>query len=190
MPSPSIHDAETGAGCMPLLLLIPLLLAGAVLLYLLLLPLALLQRYRLGRARRRALAWMVGANAWLLLLSAASFLLGAWMSEHWIAGALRHATVGLLAGLLLGVLGLAATRFDRDARGWFYTPNRWVVLAVTVIVAARIGYGCWSAWSWTRGAAGHAGWLAQQGSLLLAGGLLLGYYLAYYWGLRARIRRG
>ncbi len=190
MPRPNTRETNTDENCVPLLLLIPPLLIGAVLLYLLLLPLALLQRYRSGHARRRAQAWMIGANAWLLALSAASFLLGAWMSGHWVTGALQHATVGLLVGSLLGMVGLAATHFERDARGWIYTPNRWVVLGLTVIVAARIGYSFWSAWSWMRVAAGHAWWLAQQGSLLLAGGVLLGYYLAYFWGLRARIRRG
>ena len=35
----------------------------------------------------------------------------------------------------------------------------------------------------------HAAWLAQQGSVLAVGGLLLGHYLAYAWGLRWRLRR-
>ncbi len=190
MSRPDTRETNAEENYVPLLLLIPLLVIGAVLLYLMLLPLALLQRYRLGHARRRAQAWMIGANAWLLALSAASFLVGAWMSGHWISGALQHAIVGLLVGSLLGMIGLAATRFERDARGWFYTPNRWVVLGVTLIVAGRIGYGFWSAWRWTQGDAGRTELLAQQGSLLVAGGVLLGYYLAYFWSLRARIRRG
>jgi len=35
----------------------------------------------------------------------------------------------------------------------------------------------------------HAAWLAQQGSVLAVGGLLLGHYLAYAWGLRWRLPR-
>ena len=82
----------------PLLLLIPLVVVVAVLGYLLLLPLSLLQRYRAGRARRRAQAWLIGANAWMLLVSTTGFLLGAWLGERWIPGALREAVLGLLAG--------------------------------------------------------------------------------------------
>ena len=45
------------------LLLIPFLLIGGVLLFALLLPFSLIQRYRMGRARRRAIPWVVGLNA-------------------------------------------------------------------------------------------------------------------------------
>ncbi len=171
------------------LLLIPLLLLGVMLLYLIVLPLSLLQRYRSGRARRRVQSWVVGANAWMLLLSTAGFLLGAWISGRWIADALTHALLGLATGGLLGLLGLALTRFERGPGGGFYTPNRWLVMALTLVVAGRIAFGFWHAWQWTRSGADHASWLAQQGGLLAVGGLLLGHYLAYTWGLRARIGR-
>jgi hypothetical protein len=48
---------------MPLLLLIPLLVLGLLALWLVLLPLSLLARYRSGRARRRARGWVVRGNA-------------------------------------------------------------------------------------------------------------------------------
>ena len=54
------------------LLLIPLLVMGAVALWALLLPFALIQRYRHGKARRRIQGWVVHVNAWLLLLSVAA----------------------------------------------------------------------------------------------------------------------
>lgn len=171
------------------LLLIPLLVLGLVLLYLLVLPLSLLQRYRSGRARRSAQPWVIAVNAWMLLLSTAGFLLGAWISGRWVDGALTHALLGLAIGALLGLLGLGLTRFEREPRGGFYTPNRWLVLGLTLVVAGRIAFGFWHAWQWTRSGADHASWLAQQGGLLAVGGLLLGHYLAYTWGLRARIRR-
>lgn len=172
---------------MPLLLL-PLLIACLVLLWLLLMPLALWQRYRSGRSRRRAVRWVATLNAWSLLLSALLFLFGAWVAGYWIDAATAYAGAGLLAGMLLGVVGLALTRFEATSQGVFYTPNRWLALVLTLVVAARIGYGLYRMeQAWAAGA--HATWLAQQGSVLAVGGLLLGHYLAYAWGLRWRLRR-
>ena len=173
---------------MPLLLLLPLLIVALVVLWLLLLPLALWQRYRTGRARRRAVPWVAGLNAWSLLVSALVFVVSAWLAGYWIDAALPHAAVGLAAGLGLGFVGLALTRFEATQRGLYYTPNRWLVLALTLVVAARIAYGLFrmeQAWA----ADAHAAWLTQQGSVLAVGGLLLGHYLGYAWGLRRRIRQ-
>ena len=172
---------------MPLLLL-PLLVVALVLLWLLLMPFALWQRYRSGRSRRRAVRWVVTLNAWSLLVSVVLFLASAWIAGYWVDAALTHAGAGLLGGMLLGVMGLALTRFETTSQGVFYTPNRWLVLGLTLIVAARIGYGLYRMeQAWVAGA--HATWLAQQGSVLAVGGLLLGHYLAYAWGLRWRLRR-
>ena len=173
---------------MPLLLLLPLLIVALVVLWLLLLPLALWQRYRTGRARRRAVPWVAGLNAWSLLVSALVFVFSAWLAGYWINAALPHAAAGLAAGLGLGFVGLALTRFEATQRGLYYTPNRWLVLALTLVVAARIAYGLFrmeQAWA----ADAHAAWLTQQGSVLAVGGLLLGHYLGYAWGLRRRIRQ-
>jgi len=169
------------------LLLIPLALLALVLAWLLLLPIALWQRYRRGHARRRAVPWAIGVNAWLLLVSTVLFVLMAWLSGWWIDGAARHALLGLAGGIALGIVGLWLTRFEHDPRGMHFSPNRWLVLALTLVVAARIAYALWHAWQWWKGDAGHAAWLAQQGNLLAVAGLLLGYYLAYTWGLRKRL---
>jgi hypothetical protein len=171
---------------MPLLL--PLLVVALVLLWLLLMPFALWQRHRLGRARRRAIAWVAAFNAWSLLGSVLVFGFSASLAGYWVDAALAHAAAGLGAGVLLGWAGLALTRFEATPQGLYYTPNRWLVLALTLVVAGRIAYGLWrmqQAWA----ADAHAAWLSQQGSVLALGGLLLGYYLAYAWGLRRRIRR-
>lgn len=191
---------------MPLLLL-PLLLLALVAAWALLLPLALLQRYRSGKARRRAVGWVLTLNAWLLLGMAALFVLLAALSSLWVEAALLHAALGLAAGLALALAGLCLTRFERiasprrrgrapvaggAAKQWFYTPNRWLVLALTAIVAARIGVGLWQItglWRAAGPADAQAAWLGEQGSLLAVGGLLLGYYLVYAWGLRWHLRR-
>ena len=123
-----------------------------------------------------------------LLLSALLLLFGAWLAGYWVDAAVAYAVAGLLAGMVLGMLGLALTRFEATSQGMFYTPNRWLVLTLTLVVAARIGYGLYRMeQAWVAGA--HATWLAQQGSVLAVGGLLLGHYLVYAWGLRWRLRR-
>jgi hypothetical protein len=168
---------------MPVLLLVALVVVAAVALWALLLPLSLWARYRAGRARRRAQGWVVRANAWLLVASLALFALSAWIASHWAPLALRDATLGALAGTALGIVGLWLTRFEREAGALVYTPNRWLVLGLTALVAARLLAGLWLAW---RGNGAAQAWL-QAGSLFAVGGVLLGYYLAYTWGLRARL---
>lgn len=79
---------------MPLLLL-PLLLLALVVAWFVLLPLSLRQRYRAGRARRRAQGWVLRINAWVLLLSLPGFLAAAWLGTAWSADAPRDAVAGL-----------------------------------------------------------------------------------------------
>ena len=173
---------------MPLLLL-PLLLVGLVLLWLVLLPVLLLQRYRLGRARQRAIGWVVGANAWLLLVSALLLLAGAWLGQRWMPDALPFAAGGLAAGLLLGVLGTRLGTLEFTPRGVFHTPNHWLALLLTAVIAVRIALGMWQAWLHVRAGQVASGLLAEQGSLFALGGLLIGHYLAYAWGLRRLLRK-
>lgn len=173
---------------MPLLLLLPLLLIVLLALWALLLPLALWQRYRLGKARRRLVAWVARLNVWLLLLSTSVYLASAWVLGYWIEAALTYALAGLATGWVVGLAGLALTRFEHEPHGLFYTPNRLLVLALTLVVAARIVYGvvrAWQAWQ----AEADSTWLLHQGSVVAVAGLPLGYYLAYAWGLRRRLPR-
>lgn len=172
---------------MPLLLLVPLLVAAVFALWVLLLPLATIQRYRHGRARRRVQPWAVGANAWLLAVSALVFLASAWALGNWIPGALRDAVVGLAAGALVGMAGLRLDAFESTPKGFFRTPNRWLVLGLSLLLAARLALGIWLAW---RDAAGSDAWAwVTRGGLLGVAGVLLGFALATAWGLRARMRR-
>ncbi|MEH6418113.1 hypothetical protein [Pseudomonas sp. CGJS7] len=169
------------------LLLIPLALLILLALWALLIPIGLIQRYRYGKARRRALPWAVSLAAALSLLSLLLLFVSAWIVGHWVDDAPLYAAAGLLAGAALGALGLGLTRFEDEPRGLFYTPNRWLVLGLTLVVAARIGFGLWqTAHAWDEG---HHDWLSRQGSLLAVGGLLLGYYQIYTLGLRRRLRR-
>ena len=175
---------------MPLLLLLPLVLLALVTAWLVLLPISLWMRYASGRARRRAQGWVVRGNAWLLAMSLPLFLLSSWAAAYWMHDALRDACLGLLAGSAVGVLGVWLTRFEHDAKGLLYTPNRWVVLGLTTIVAARVVAGLWMAWRHVSGDASGAlaRWL-DAGAWTGVAGHFLGYALAYTWGLRGRLPR-
>lgn len=172
---------------MPVLLLIPLLVLVVVALWALLLPVSLWARYRAGRARRRAQGWVIRANAWLLAVSCGLYLLSAWIASNWLGDALRDAVSGALAGIGIGIVGLWLTCFEPDDSGFHFTPNRWLVLALTALIAARIAVGLWLAWHAAGDAADPVDAWLRAGSLFGVGGVLLGYYLAYTWGLRARL---
>ena len=175
---------------MPLLLLLPVLVVAVFALWVLLLPLALLQRYRHGRARRRAQGWAVRVNAWLLALSALLLLLGAWIGSRWIDDALREAAIGLAAGIAVGIAGLWASRFEATPQGLYYTPNRWLVLALTSLLALRIVFGLWLGWRhWQPAQVSEWSTWLDRGGLLAVAAVLLGYYLAYTVGLLRRIDR-
>ncbi len=172
---------------MPLLILIPALLAALFVLWALLFPLAIIQRYRHGKARRRVQPWAVRVNAWLLAASTLLFVAFAWVMERWIANALADAGIGLAVGGAAGFLGLALDRFEATPQGLFRTPNRWLVLGLSLLVAARIGIGLWLAWS--DAPSMHASALLSRGGLLGVGGVLLGYAALTGWGLRFRVAR-
>jgi hypothetical protein len=172
------------------LLLIPLFVLALFALWLVLLPLSLWARYRSGRARRRAQGWVVRGNSWLLAASLPVFVASSWVTTRWVPDALRDALIGLLAGMLLGIISLWLTRFEREGNTLWYTPNRWLMLALTIVVAARILAGLWVGWRHLASDAPNAitAWL-DAGAWAAIGGLFLGYGVAYLWGLRARLPR-
>jgi hypothetical protein len=188
VPVPAAIPSRSSNLPMPFLL-VPLLLIILVVAWLILLPLTLRQRYRYGRARRRAQGWMLGINAWVMLSSVPGLMVMAWLGTRWSADALRDAVLGLGIGAALGGLGLVLTRFEHIDGRLHYTPNRWLVLALTVLVALRIAMGVWLAWHRMTGdgSDGEA-WvqLVDAGGLWGVGGVLLGYAAAYAWGLYRR----
>ena len=172
---------------MPLLLLLLLLPVALIAL----MPFILIQRYRVGSARRMARPWMAAFNFWVMLFSAICFLAGAAVTAFWVPRAFNGAVAGVLLGLALGVVGLVLTRWESTPATLHYTPNRWLVLIVTFIVSARVLYGLWR--SWTVAEAGIYGtpMVLAFGipESLAAGGMVIGYYVAYSVGVRRRIRR-
>jgi hypothetical protein len=176
---------------MPLLALLAVTLI-VILAAIVLTPLAIVQRYRMGTARRRARSWIASINAAGLALSAVLFLAGTAVTSLWIPNAFSHALAGLVGGLALGLVGLGLTRWEAVLGGWYYTPNRWLVLAITLIVAARVAFGFWRSWHAWQVTADYAAWAAASGAAgsLAAGAVVLGYYLIYWLGIRRRVRRG
>jgi hypothetical protein len=176
---------------------VPLLIAlglafGAILLAIVLMPISLVQRYRVGTSRRQARGWIITLNLTAVTISTGIFLASAAVTNVWVPDAFRYAVTGLAAGSLVGIVGLWLTRWEHSARGLHYTPNRFLVLAITVIVSARIAYGFWRSWQAWRLAEGDVSWIAASGvaGSLAAGAVVLGYYVTYWVGVRRTLRRG
>lgn len=173
----------------------PLVIVAGAFLFLLALaiamPLSLVQRYRVGTARRRARGWVATLNLAGLAFSTTLFLLAAAMTSAWVAGALRASVLGLMAGLVLGLVGLVLTRWEHTSDGVHYTANRWLVLSVTLVVTVRILYGFVRAWRAWQATPDEGSWLATAGveGTMAAGALVLGYYFAYWAGVRWHARR-
>ena len=166
-----------------LLLLLPLALA-------LMMPFILVQRYRVGTSRRLARPWMATLNAIAMAFSGVFFLFAAAVTSVWIANAFTSAVIGMAVGCVLGIIGLWTSRWEATPRTLYYTPNRWLVLIVTLAVTARVSYGLWRGWTTLRAAPDESFVAAfgVAGSLGVAA-IVIGYYLAYGIGLRRRISK-
>ena len=171
---------------MPLVLLLLLPLAVIALM-----PLILLQRYRAGSARRLAQPWVASLNLALMSFSAVCFLAGAALTNLLVPDAVAGAAAGIALGAGLGVVGLVLTRWEPTTATLYYTPNRWIVLLVTFAVSARVLFGLWRSWRVIEGGMTGTPVILAFGipETLAAGGLVIGYYLAYGVGARRAIRR-
>lgn len=176
---------------MPIVLLIVFVLALCAAM-LLLWPLALWNRYRVGTSRRRPPRWLTRLNAWLLPASALLFLAAMGVTQLFVAHAFVYAALGVLAGLATGGLGWALTRVEHRPGAVWYTPNRWLVLALTLVVVARVIAGIWQAWErWQGNVELLAAWgpLGEPAGLFAVAGLVLGYHAAYAVLLQWRLGR-
>lgn len=170
------------------LLIIPVLL---VLAFIALIPIAIVQRYRVGTSRQRARGWLTGLNLAGLTLSAVLLLIGAVFTSIWVPDALTYTLAGLGGGGLLGLIGLAVTRWEPGIGSLHYTPNRWLVLGITAVVTARLLYGFWRMWQVWRAGVEDGSWVAAAGvaGSMAAGAVVLGYYLVFWIGVRRRLGR-
>ena len=168
-----------------LLLFVVLAFAGVVLL-------SLVLRYRTGTARRQARRWVASPNVWMTSFSAVFFLSFTFLLSFWVDSAFRFGLIGMGCGGILGLVGLAMTRWESQPEGLFYTPSRWLALLVTLAIAARFVYGWWRATHSGNNTPVDQHWLitasGTQLSLAVAAGLI-GYYLVYSVGVRLRLTR-
>jgi hypothetical protein len=172
---------------------VPLLIVAVlfVLVLVALIPVSLVQRYRMGTSRRRARGWLATINFAGIALSVTLLLAGAAVTSIWVPGAFTYTAAGLTTGCVLGVAGLLLTRWESAPGSLHYTPNRWLVLGVTLVVMARLAYGFWRGWqTWRAGVEGTS-WFAASGAAgsMAAGAVVLGYYLVYWMGVRRRFRQ-
>lgn len=170
------------------LLIVPVLIVLALIA---LIPVSLVQRYRMGTSRQRARGWLAAVNLVGLTLSSILFLVSAAVTSIWVPDALKYTAAGLATGCILGIVGLALTRWEPGTGYLHYTPNRLLVLAVTLVVTARVLYGFWRGWHTWRAGLHDESWFVVAGvaESMAAGAVVLGYYLAYWIGVRRRIRR-
>jgi hypothetical protein len=108
-----------------------------------------------------------------------------------VPNALKYTLAGLAGGCLLGLTGLALSRWESSSTALHYTPNRWLVLGVTLIITARVLYGFWRSWQAWNAGLGHTSEVVLSGvaGSMAAGAVVLGYYLVYWVGVRHRLRR-
>jgi hypothetical protein len=171
------------------LLILPVLIVLAVVA---LVPFSIVQRYRMGTSRQRARGWLTTINLAGIALSAILFLAGAAVTTVWVPHAFTYTAAGLVVGCVLGFIGLWLTRWEPAPGSLHYTPNRWLVLGITLVVTARLIYGFWRGLhTWRAGVEG-ASWLGAAGipGSMAAGAVVLGYYLAYWVGVRRRLKLG
>ena len=154
-------------------------------------PLSIIQRYRAGTARRPARGWVAASNVFFIAISVILFLVTAALSSPWIPGAFTYSLLGMSAGCLLGLAGVGLTRWEESPKSLHYTPNRWLVLSITIIVAVRLWFGVWRAWNAWRFTPAERSWLAESGlaGSMAVGALVVGYYFAYWAGVWRHVKR-
>ena len=93
-----------------LLFFVLLAFAGVILL-------SLALRYRAGTARRQARRWVASLNVWATSFSAVFFLSFTLLLSIWVGSAFQYALIGIGVGAIVGLLGLALTRWENRREG-------------------------------------------------------------------------
>jgi hypothetical protein len=92
--------------------------------------------------------------------------------------------LGVAAGVGLGIWGLRKTKFEATPRGYFYTPNAHIGIALTVLLMARVGYRVYEVMTMTtEQAQTHMQDFGRSPLTLLVFGTLAAYYITYAAGV-------
>jgi cytochrome b561 len=123
--------------------------------------------------KRMALRMVLLSVVCILLLVRSSFT----------TTSLGATAAGLVFGVILAMVGLMHTKVEAIAESKFYTPNKWIGLAVTALFLGRLAGRLFTvserATQVASGASPYAG--LQQSPLTLGLFFLLaGYYVTYY----------
>jgi hypothetical protein len=126
--------------------------------------------------RRMALRMVLLSVVCILLLVRSSFM----------TTSLGAAAAGLVLGVALAMVGLMHTKVEATAESEFYTPNKWIGLAVTALFLGRLAGRLFAVSERaTQVASGVSAYAGLQQSPLTLGlfFLLAGYYVTYYAGV-------
>ena len=115
------------------------------------------------------------------------FQIGQYIREDGPQSHQSKAGTPTMGGILINLCIVVPTLMWADLRNFFV----WLVLGITLVVTARVVYGFWRTWHAWRAAYEHTAVIAAAGvaGSLAAGGVVLGYYVIYWAGVRRRIRR-
>jgi hypothetical protein len=144
------------------------------------------KRVRRNIGKQRSKLWRHWAGTVLCPLLLAVVALGALRSTEAEAALLG----GIAGGLGLGFYGLKLTRFEREVGGYFYTPNPYLGVGLSLLLVGRI------AWRFAEIYQMHGNFVSMSSPdwgrsplTLLMVGLVFGYYAMYSSGLlRWRLR--
>lgn len=144
------------------------------------------QCYRERRMRRRIVFLSI-----ILIIALGSLIQG----EH-LATGLGSAALGLALGVLIAGVALRITQMGDDEQGVWYVPNRYLGIALLLLLVARYTYEYVEISPQIRQAILIASQNPQARVVVPAQPILhavlflvLGYYLSYYGGIALRARR-
>jgi hypothetical protein len=138
------------------------------------------KRVRRNIGRQRSRLWRHWAGTVLCPLLLALMALGALHSVEAEAALLG----GIAGGFGLGTFGLRLTRFERDGAGFFYTPNPYLGVGLSLLLVGRIAWRMVELYQ-LQGHFANTGSLdfARSPLTLVMVGLVFGYYATYSFGL-------
>lgn len=117
----------------------------------------------------------------LVILSAVSVLLMTSALHLQLPKLLLGIAGGLVAGALLGLIGLRLTQFETTDEGHFYTPDTRIGVALSLLFVGRMLYRMWVVRNVTQAPGSPPAFQSPLTYFIF--GLIAGYYIVYYIGL-------